>query len=143
MSRRWSGLAAFVAGAGFGGGLLLSGMTQPPKVIAFLDVGGEWDPSLACVMLGAIVAYVPLYRLVLRRPTPLLAARRMVPQRSDLDGGLVVGAGLFGVGWGLAGYCPGPAVTAMGAASTSAWIFGAAMLAGMALQGALRRPPGY
>ena len=126
--------AALVAGLVFALGLGLGGMTQPAKVIGFLDVGGDWDPSLACVMAGALLVHGLLVRLVLRRPAPVLAPRFVLPSRSDLDRPLIAGAALFGVGWGLGGFCPGPAVTALGGGMPEAVVFVSAMLAGMAVE---------
>ena len=132
-------LAAFVAGVVFALGLGVSGMTRPGKVLAFLDVTGRWDPSLAFVMLGAIGVYAPLSRLVLRRRTPVCAAVFALPTRRDIDARLLAGAAVFGVGWGLAGLCPGPAVTALASGKTTALAFVAAMVAGMAAAHALER----
>jgi uncharacterized protein len=126
-------VVAFLAGALFAVGLALAGMTQPSKVIAFLDVAGDWDPSLAFVMLGAIAVYMPAYRLIVRRPQPLLTAHFMLPARGDLDLRLVVGGAVFGIGWGVGGYCPGPGVAAVGSGGAHALAFTASMIAGMAL----------
>lgn len=126
-------LPSFVAGAIFSAGLLLSGMTRPEKVIAFLDVSGAWDPSLALVMGGAIGVHLFAYLVVKRMPHPLLSERWSLPSRRDIDPRLVVGAVLFGVGWGLAGYCPGPALTSMAAGAGPALLFTGAMLVGMGL----------
>ncbi len=134
------GLAAFVAGLLFALGLGLGGMTQPAKVIGFLDVLGPWDPSLALVMCAALATHALTLRLVLRRERPLFAARFLLPTRRDIDGRLVAGAALFGVGWGMVGYCPGPAITALGAGRASALVFVPAMLAGMLLHRVLERP---
>ena len=130
MRRFW--LAALV-GAIFGAGLLLSGMTQPAKVIGFLDVGGHWDASLAFVMMGAIAVHALAYRAIVRRPRPLLDRRFHLPAKARIDARLLGGAALFGVGWGLAGYCPGPALVAAGALATPALVFVATMALGMAL----------
>ena len=126
--------AALVSGLLFALGLGLGGMTQPAKVVGFLDVAGDWDPSLACVLAGALVVHGLLVRLVLRRSAPVLASRFVLPTRTDLDASLLAGAALFGVGWGLVGFCPGPAVTALGAGMPEAAVFVTAMLAGMAVQ---------
>jgi uncharacterized membrane protein YedE/YeeE len=122
---------ALLSGVMFAAGLVLGGMTQPAKVIAFLDLFGAWDPSLILVMGGAIAVYLPVHRLVLRMQTPLFAQGFSLPTRRDLDPPLILGSALFGVGWGLAGYCPGPGVASLGAASTATIVFVAAMLAGM------------
>ena len=126
-------LSAFVAGLIFAVGLAISGMTQPGKVTAFLDVFGNWDPSLAFVMLGAIAVYAVLYRLIRRRAAPVFAATFSVPTRNDLDVRLIGGAALFGIGWGLGGFCPGPAVTSLASGQLSVIVFVVAMLAGMLL----------
>ncbi len=128
-----SALGAFVAGLIFSTGLAISGMTQPGKVTAFLDLFGNWDPSLAFVMMGAIAIYAVLYRIIRHRTVPLYAAAFSVPTRSGLDARLIGGAALFGVGWGLGGFCPGPAVTSLASGQSSVIIFAAAMVAGMFL----------
>lgn len=115
----------------FGVGLLVSGMTQPAKVVNFLDVLGAWDPSLGFVMAGAIAVHFFAYRLVPRLPRPLWAGGWSLPTRRDVDGRLLVGAVLFGAGWGLGGYCPGPAITSLAAGAASTLIFTGSMLAGM------------
>ena len=112
-------------------GLAVSGMVQPEKVIAFLDVGGDWDASLAFVMVGAAGVYAAAWRRIGRWRRPLLAPRFSHPTPTRVDGRLIAGAALFGVGWGLSGFCPGPAVVALGAATRAAAWFVPAMLAGM------------
>ena len=129
--------AALASGLLFGVGLVVSGMVKPTKVIGFLDVGGRWDPSLAFVMVGAIAVHFVLLRLAKRRPAPLFEERFHLPTRRDIDSRLVVGALLFGVGWGLAGYCPGPALTSAAAGMFPPVVFVAAMAAGMALERAV------
>ncbi len=124
-------LLSLAAGIVFGVGLLLSGMTQPAKVVHFLDVLGPWDPSLAFVMGGAIVVHALAYRLVPRLQKPAWAAEWGVPTRRDVDVPLVVGAALFGAGWGLGGYCPGPALTSVVAGAPATVMFTLSMLAGM------------
>ena len=126
-------VGAFVSGLIFALGLGLGGMTQPAKVTAFLDLAGNWDPSLAFVMGGAILGYAPLYHLIRRRSTPLFASTFSVSTRTGLDLRLLGGAALFGVGWGLGGFCPGPAVTSLASGHPSVLIFVASMLAGMYL----------
>jgi uncharacterized membrane protein YedE/YeeE len=127
-------LVAALAGAIFGVGLLLSGMTDPAKVLGFLDFTGAWDPSLAFVMMGAIGVHALAYQVIRRRERPLLDAGFHVPLRCDLDGKLFVGAAIFGVGWGLGGFCPGPALVAAASGATSALVFAAAMVVGMLAQ---------
>jgi uncharacterized membrane protein YedE/YeeE len=122
---------AFLAGALFVAGLALGGMTQPRKVRAFLDVTGRWDPSLAFVMLGAVGTYALLYRLSRRRAAPWYGEAFSLPAQRGIDGRLVLGAVLFGVGWGLVGLCPGPAVAALATGSGRVLVFMAALLLGM------------
>lgn len=125
--------AALFSGLLFGAGLVVSGMTMPSKVLGFLDVAGDWDPSLAFVMVGGIGINLVLGRLLLKRQAPLWALAFSLPTATAIDGPLVLGAVIFGIGWGLGGYCPGPAlVTAAG--SGQALLFVAAMLAGMAVE---------
>ena len=126
--------SAYALGLVFGVGLALAGMTQPAKVVGFLDFFGSWDPSLAFVMGGALLVFATLQRLVVRRRGPLYAAKFGIPTRRDLDAQLLVGAGLFGVGWGLGGFCPGPALTSLGALMPEALVFTLSMVAGMALK---------
>ncbi len=126
-------VTVFLAGILFGAGLVLGGMTQPGKVIGFLDFFGSWDPSLAMVMGGAILVHVFAYRAVRRMPSPLLAQTFQVPTRRDLDWRLVTGAGLFGIGWGMAGYCPGPGITSLVSFTFAPLAFVLAMAAGMLL----------
>jgi uncharacterized membrane protein YedE/YeeE len=126
-------VTAFVSGALVALGLGVAGMTQPAKVVAFLDVTGDWDPSLAFVMLGAIGVYALGYRVARRRGVPVFAAAFALPTRRDIDARLVGGAALFGLGWGLVGYCPGPALTALASGQVGSFVFVAAMLAGMVL----------
>jgi uncharacterized membrane protein YedE/YeeE len=123
-------LAALFAGALFGAGLVISGMTDPAKVRAFLDLAGAWDPSLALVMAGAIGVHLVLSRLVLRRTAPLFAGAFDLPKRTDIDARLISGAAIFGVGWGLGGVCPGPAVVSLGTGSVAPVVFVLAMIAG-------------
>ena len=125
-------VVAFAVGVVFAVGLGIGGMTQPARVLAFLDVAGGWDPSLAFVMLGAVATYGVGFRLVTRRARPLLAPAFLVPTRRDLDARLLAGALVFGVGWGLAGICPGPALTALASGEPGALVFVAAMLVGIA-----------
>ena len=124
---------ALFAGMLFGLGLAMSGMMNPAKVVGFLDVAGGWDPTLAFVMGGALLVTVPAFRLILGRPRPILADGFALPTKSALDGRLLGGAALFGVGWGLSGFCPGPAVAALVTGLTPVFAFVAAMIAGMVL----------
>ncbi|MBT8452205.1 MAG: YeeE/YedE family protein [Deltaproteobacteria bacterium] len=127
-------IGAFLGGALFGVGLAIAGMTQPAKIVGFFDFFGSWDPSLAFVMLGAILVYTPVYRWAIRTwQRPVWAPAFSLPTRSDIDGRLVLGSAIFGVGWGLGGYCPGPAFTSVGARSLEAFTFGVAMLIGVGL----------
>ena len=140
-------LLQFAVGLIFGFGLLLSGMSNPAKVLNFLDLGGiasgTWDPSLAFVMAGAVAVTFIGFRLVLRRSQPLFADRFHMPTKRDLDVRIVAGPAIFGIGWGLAGFCPGPALTALGFGTRAAIIFVAAMLAGMWLARGLGRLPSF
>jgi uncharacterized protein len=125
--------AALGCGAVFGLGLAISGMMNPAKVIGFLDVAGSWDPTLALVMGGALLVAIPAYRMILARRRPVLADGFSLPTRTKLDAPLILGSALFGVGWGLVGFCPGPAVAAVVTGLPAVLGFVAAMLAGMAL----------
>ncbi|PHQ63763.1 MAG: hypothetical protein COC10_04460 [Sphingobium sp.] len=124
---------ALVAGVLFGAGLTLSGMTDPTRVRAFLDLFWAWDPTLAFVMGGALLPMTVAWAIVRRRDAPIAADRFDLPEMSGINTRLVVGAGLFGVGWGVAGLCPGPAIAALALEPASAAIFVAAMLTGFAL----------
>jgi len=123
-------LAALAAGIVFGLGLVVSQMVNPAKIVGFLDVTGKWDPTLLFVMGGALAVTIPGFRLVLRRSHPLFAGGFSLPTKKDLDRRLIAGAALFGVGWGLAGFCPGPAITALVTLILPVFVFFAAMLAG-------------
>ena len=133
-------LVALAVGLVFGAGLLVSGMTQPTKVLAFLDVTGSWDPSLMFVMASAIPVYAVVYRLALRRPRPLLADAFVLPSRSGIDARLIGGAALFGIGWGLSGYCPGPAVVSLASGALDVVVFVAMTALGMWLAARCERP---
>lgn len=126
-------ISEFVVGLLFGLGLLLSGMTDPGKVLGFLDVSGHWDPSLALVMGGAILVGVFAFALAKKRTTSFLGGALHLPRAEQIDRRLVVGALLFGAGWGLAGFCPGPGLVSMFAGEPKAAVFVAAMVAGMIL----------
>lgn len=106
-------LVALVAGVLFGFGLALSHMADPNKVLAFLDIVGGWDPSLALVMGGAVIVFAPAFMLIRRSAAPWIGTSFHLPTRNEIDGRLLGGAALFGLGWGLAGYCPGPALAAL------------------------------
>ena len=125
-------LLTLISGLLFGFGLLLSGMADPAKVQNFLDLFGTWDPSLAFVMGGAIAVTMPGFWLVIRRNKPFFNEVFHLPSRTDLDARLITGAAIFGVGWGLGGFCPGPAITALPLAAEGTLIFVATMLTGMA-----------
>jgi uncharacterized membrane protein YedE/YeeE len=132
-------LSALLVGLLFGTGLLVSGMTDPFKVIGFLDIAGAWDPSLAFVMIGAVLVGLIAFRLAGSRSATLLGGEMRLPESRGIDRRLVIGSLAFGVGWGLAGLCPGPAVVALGAGYVQAAVFVGAMLAGMALYEILDR----
>ena len=134
-------IASFLCGTLFSVGLGISGMTQPEKVIGFLDVLGEWDLSLAFVMCGAVLTYLVLQLLIQRKfPTPLLEKSFQLPKIKDIDRSLIIGALLFGSGWGLGGYCPGPVITSLGSGSLNAIMFVFSMGVGMLLADRLISP---
>lgn len=135
-------LAALLAGVIFGVGLILGGMTQPSKVVGFLDFGGAWDPSLAFVMGGALAVYAVAYRLIRRRPLPLLGSHFVVSDRTDIPPRMLLGSALFGVGWGVSGFCPGPAVVAGGSGMSQALVFLPAVAVGIVLFRLLERGRG-
>lgn len=126
-----SRISAFLAGLLFGVGLLLAGMADPTKVLAFLDLAGAWDPSLALVMVGAIAAAALPFTLARKRARSWLGLPMQLPTRRDLDRRLVLGSLLFGIGWGLAGICPGPAVAVLLTGHWQAVVFVLSLLAGM------------
>jgi uncharacterized membrane protein YedE/YeeE len=132
-------VSAFVAGLVFGLGLVISGMVNPVKVLGFLDFAGAWDPSLALVMAGAVAVGAIAFALAGRRASTLLGVSIALPATRDIDRRLVLGSLAFGIGWGLAGFCPGPAVVALGAGKLKAIVFVAAMLAGMLIFELLER----
>lgn len=132
-------IVAALAGLVFGLGLIVSGMVQPAKVQGFLDLAGAWDPSLAFVMAGAIAVGLPAFALAARRRETFLGLQMQLPQSSLIDRRLVGGSLLFGIGWGLAGFCPGPALVVAGSGDLKALGFVAAMLAGMGLFELLER----
>jgi uncharacterized membrane protein YedE/YeeE len=124
---------SLVSGVIFGLGLALSGMTRPEKVRGFLDFTGAWDPSLAFVMGGAVLVHALAFRLITRRKSPVFAAKFALPTRRDLDAKLLGGAALFGVGWGLGGFCPGPGITSLVGGAAPVAFFVLAMLVGIAV----------
>ncbi len=125
----------FAAGLLFGAGLVVARMTDPAVVLGFLDVTGAWNPSLLAVMAGAATTFGAIYALAIRRQAPLVGPALRIPVERPLDRRLFVGTTLFGIGWGLVGLCPGPAVTALFGSSASGRVFVAAMLAGIAVAG--------
>lgn len=131
--------AAFGTGALFAVGLAISGMTKPSKIIGFLDVAGHWDASLAFVMMGAIAVHFVGYRLIRRRSAPLFDTKFHVPTRKDVDPRLLLGAALFGVGWALGGFCPGPGLVAAGGGSLPAVVFLVGMTLGVFVEHAAAR----
>jgi uncharacterized membrane protein YedE/YeeE len=124
-------LLSLVTGALFGLGLALAGMLNPTKVVAFLDITGNWDPSLAFVMGAGLVVNLIGWQIAKRRTQPIFASQFHLPQASQIDRRLLVGSALFGVGWGLAGLCPGPAITSLAFMDSDAVIFFVAMAAGL------------
>jgi len=133
-------LTAFAVGVIFALGLTISEMINPGRVIGFLDVAGHWDPTLLLVMAGALVITVPIFPVILRRPKPLLAAQFTLPTKTRLDLPLVLGAAVFGAGWGLAGFCPGPALAALASGSPSVILFVVAMILGQWLVSRFEAP---
>jgi uncharacterized membrane protein YedE/YeeE len=132
-------VAAFGAGSLFAVGLAISGMTKPSKVVGFLDVAGAWDASLAFVMVGAIGVHFVAHRLIRGRAAPLFDTKFHLPTRREIDLRLVLGAGLFGVGWGLGGFCPGPGLVSAAGGSVGALVFVAGMTLGMLIEHAVAR----
>lgn len=132
-------LTAFIAGLLFGSGLILSGMSNPAKVLAFLDVAGQWDPSLIFVMVGAILVAAIAFRVGGARARTLFGGTIHMPGAARVDTRLVLGSVVFGVGWGLVGYCPGPALTSLAVGGWPTLLFVAAMIAGMTVFEAVER----
>ncbi|MEP5152102.1 DUF6691 family protein [Planktotalea sp.] len=124
-------LTTYLIGLIFGVGICLGGMANPAKVINFFDIAGTWDPSLIFVMGGALIVTFIGYRFVLKRPTPIFDKRFYIPTKTDLDLQLIGGSALFGIGWGIAGFCPGGALPALGTGRAEVLIFVVAMLAGI------------
>lgn len=133
-------IAPFMAGLIFALGLGISGMTDANKVIGFLNLAGDWDPSLAFVMVGAIGVHLALYRIILRRHSPLFGDTFHIPTRRDINPQLVGGSALFGVGWGLGGFCPGPGLVSLAGLGSSAAVFVVFMLSGMMAHKLVHRP---
>ncbi|PWF39047.1 YeeE/YedE family protein [Massilia glaciei] len=134
-------IMALLVGLVFGMGLIVSGMTDPSKVIGFLDLAGNWDPSLGFVMGGAVLVGLVAFGFASRRDKSLLGAPMRLPSATEIDRRLVLGSVAFGAGWGLAGYCPGPALASLAAGGAKPMIFVAAMVAGMAIFELLERLP--
>jgi uncharacterized protein len=134
-------LTALFAGILFGAGLVISGMTDPANVLGFLDLFGEWRPQLAVVMAGAALAAAPAYLYVRRRHRSLLGEAVTLPDRTKIDAPLLTGAAIFGIGWGLAGICPGPGIALLASGRPMAWIFFAAVCPGLVLGPLLLRRP--
>ena len=128
------------SGALFGAGLTISGMTDPARVRGFLDIFGRWDPTLVFVMGGAVIVMAIAWRIQARMKTPIFGEKFSLPDRRDFDGRLIAGSALFGVGWGIAGLCPGPAVASLALSPMSVLPFFVAMLAGMAAHNILPEP---
>ncbi|MBY0469171.1 MAG: YeeE/YedE family protein, partial [Burkholderiaceae bacterium] len=124
-------IASLLAGLFFGLGLIVSGMADPAKVLGFLDLGGAWDPSLAFVMAGAIAVAAPAFAVARKRTVSLLGATMKLPASRDIDARLLIGSVVFGVGWGIAGFCPGPGLVALGMGEIKALVFVSALLLGM------------
>ena len=123
-----------IAGIIFGSGMIISEMVNPHKVIAFLDIFGQWDPSLAFVMIGALVVFAPCYYLLIKKRKTAINGDAIAPKNSNkIDAKLTVGAIVFGIGWGLAGFCPGPAIINLGGGNYAAFVFVAAMILGMVI----------
>lgn len=124
-------LSTYLIGLIFGVGISISGMANPAKVLNFFDVAGTWDPSLIFVMGGAVVVAFLGYRIVLRRPAPIIDAKFHLPENSHIDARLLGGSALFGVGWGIAGFCPGGAIPALGTGQIEVFAFMAALIVGI------------
>jgi uncharacterized membrane protein YedE/YeeE len=131
-------LVSFLSGIVFALGLGISGMTRPSKVIGFLDIAGSWDWSLAFVMLGGIAVFFVAFRLSRKMRAPLLAGEFSIPKRSELDIKLISGAAIFGAGWGLGGFCPGPAIVSLASGASSVLVFVVSMAAGIYLHATLQ-----
>ncbi|WP_067515470.1 YeeE/YedE family protein [Endozoicomonas ascidiicola] len=133
-------IISLLTGLIFGIGMALSGMIDPAVVIAFLDVAGEWNPALMFVMGGALLVFIPGYQLLIKkRQQPVIAEKWSLNSLKALDRPLIIGAALFGLGWGILGVCPGPAVTSMLAGNSDVWLFMAAMIAGLFISQKLKQ----
>ncbi len=132
-------LSPFLIGLLFGAGIAVSGMINPAKVLNFFDVAGTWDPSLAFVMGGALTVAFIGYRIVLKRPGPVFGGGFQLPTRKEIDRPLVVGSAIFGIGWGVAGFCPGASIPALGLFQPDAFVFVASMIAGLLIARAIRK----
>lgn len=130
---------SLLTGLIFGVGLLISGMANPAKVLGFLDIAGKWDPSLVCVMAGAIVIGFFAFKIANKRTVSLIGLDMKLPTANQIDRRLIIGSVLFGIGWGIAGFCPGPAIVSLGMGEIKAVIFVAAMLLGMGIFELLER----
>jgi uncharacterized protein len=128
-------ITAFAVGILFGTGLTVSEMINPARVIGFLDIAGRWDPTLAFVMAGALAVTVPIFPLILRRRRPVMCGEFYLPTSVKIDRPLITGAAIFGVGWGLAGFCPGPALAGLASGNGGVYLFVVAMIAGQWLAG--------
>ena len=123
-------LSAFISGMIFGFGLSLAEMVNPARVIGFLDFAGHWDPTLLTVMIGALVVTIPAFPLILRRSKPVLTEEFVLPTKTNIDQPLILGAMIFGIGWGIAGFCPGPALAALVSGQPAVILFVISMIAG-------------
>ncbi|MBU3635288.1 hypothetical protein ICN35_07430 [Polynucleobacter sp. es-GGE-1] len=133
MKRHFGLLSQYLIGVLFGVGLIISGMSNPQKILGFLDLAGTWDPSLIFVMAGAVIVGLGGFYVVSKRTEAFFGGALHIPQRRDISKPLIIGSLIFGAGWGIAGFCPGPAIVALGAGHFKALVFVLAMLAGMAL----------
>lgn len=124
-------ITSFIVGFIFAIGLAVAGMTQPQKVIGFLDIFGQWNPALMTVMIGAIIFHSISFHLIKHRESPILGGNFHLPTSKDIDWKLITGASIFGVGWGIGGFCPGPAFTSLGSGNQESYIFVFSMLIGM------------
>ncbi len=132
-------ISSLIIGLIFALGLGISGMTNPERIIGFLDIFGDWNPSLVFVMIGALAVHAPLYRMIRKTQSPVFAKKFQVPSRSDISFQLILGSILFGLGWGLVGYCPAPAITAIASLSPEPILFVGAMIMGMLIYRSIER----